>query len=185
MKDKLEQYILDHRQELDLYEPDPELWNKIKFRRAQTISMPTNWKRVLMRAAIFIAIFMSGFFLNSYLRNNNTKIVSKNVRDIVVPELREAEIYYTAIVDKKLKEIHLHSVGYPDIERDLHKEINQLDSIYADLKRDLKDNINNEEVIDAMIKNYQLKIQILEDILNQIKSRENKNDNNEKKSFSL
>jgi 3-hydroxyacyl-CoA dehydrogenase len=46
--------------------------------------------------------------------------------------------------------------------------MSELDSMYYDLKSDLKDNMANQEVIEAIIENYRLKITILEDILTEI-----------------
>ena len=48
-------------------------------------------------------------------------------------------------------------------------DLNQLDSLYTELKSDLRDNIANQEVIDAMIQNYRLRISILEELLSEIK----------------
>ena len=39
-----------------------------------------------------------------------------------------------------------------------------------ELKDDLNDNADNDEVIQAMIQNYRIKLEILEEMLNQIKS---------------
>jgi len=55
-----------------------------------------------------------------------------------------------------------------------------LDSVYADLRRDLKDNAANEEVIEAMIQNYRLKLEILEDVLSQMRQANNNHNNEEK-----
>jgi hypothetical protein len=46
--------------------------------------------------------------------------------------------------------------------------MSELDSVYIDLKADLKDNMANQEVIEAIIENYRMKISILEDLLKQI-----------------
>ena len=43
-----------------------------------------------------------------------------------------------------------------------------------ELKNDLKDNVGNPEVVEAMINQYRMKVQILESLLNQIKEKENK-----------
>ena len=43
-----------------------------------------------------------------------------------------------------------------------------MDQAFAELKADLRDNVDNEEVIAAMMENYQLKLQILEEILNEL-----------------
>jgi len=47
-----------------------------------------------------------------------------------------------------------------------------MDSIYSSLRKDLKDNINNKEVVEAMIQNYRIRLDILENMLQQIKGNE-------------
>ena len=63
-------------------------------------------------------------------------------------------------------------------------DMEELDEVYVELKEDLKDNASNPEVIEAMILNYRVKLEILEDLLNQLKQKENQNDETDV-SFSL
>ena len=59
----------------------------------------------------------------------------------------------------------------------------ELDEVYDELKEDLKDNASNPEVIEAMILNYKVKLEILEDLLEQLKAKENQDEEDE--SYSL
>ena len=47
----------------------------------------------------------------------------------------------------------------------VYQDLSELDSIYGALQQDLRDNIANDEIVEAMIQNYILKIEILEDLL--------------------
>ena len=47
--------------------------------------------------------------------------------------------------------------------------------MFNELKIDLKDDAANEEVIEAMIQNYRIKLQILEEILTQLKNADEQN----------
>ena len=47
--------------------------------------------------------------------------------------------------------------------------MNELDSLSAQIIRDLDDNIASSEVIEALIGNYRLRIELLEDMLSLIK----------------
>jgi hypothetical protein len=82
--------------------------------------------------------------------------------------LKEAETYYTNIVNQKLDELKPIIANCPSLVEELNYDLSELDSVYLDLKRDLKDNMANQEVIEAIIENYRLKITILEDLLNEI-----------------
>jgi hypothetical protein len=44
-----------------------------------------------------------------------------------------------------------------------------MDKVFEELKEDLRDNAANEEVIEAMIQNYRLKLDILEEMLYRLK----------------
>ena len=47
---------------------------------------------------------------------------------------------------------------------EINDELSVLDSVYNGLRSDLADNIANDEVVEAMIQNYRLKLKILEDL---------------------
>ena len=61
----------------------------------------------------------------------------------------------------------------------LTADMEELDEVYNELKEDLKDNASNPEVIEAMILNYRVKLEILEDLLNQLKEKENQDYEND------
>ena len=62
------------------------------------------------------------------------------------------------------------------------EDMELLDNAYSELKSDLADGVDNEEVINAMISNYQIKLDILERILIEIKEKE---ENGFEESFEL
>ena len=71
----------------------------------------------------------------------------------------------------------------PEIQKELVTDISQLDSICSEIKKDLKDNVANQEVVEALIQNYRIKIRLLEDMLTILK--ENENNPEKKKSHEL
>jgi len=52
--------------------------------------------------------------------------------------------------------------------------MSHLDSLCTEIKKDLKDNVANQEVIEALIQNYRIRIRLLEDMLTILKENENK-----------
>jgi UDP-3-O-[3-hydroxymyristoyl] glucosamine N-acyltransferase len=67
----------------------------------------------------------------------------------------------------------------------IFKKLPDMAKEFRELKNDLHDNANNEEVIVAMIQNYRIKLEILKDILQQLKSTEEKKNNDEAKQISI
>lgn len=168
MKDNLEQFISENREDFDLYEPDPQLWKKIeKTTSRKTITL----KKVVWRAAAVILIFGASMVFHRYIDMLNT-LESANVE---IPELQEAEIYYSSMVNSKLGELKPMLEDHPGLDEEVMTDLSELDKMYDELKNDLKDNVSNQEVIEAMVENYRLRLSILEDILNELKE-DNKED---------
>jgi hypothetical protein len=180
--DKLEKYILDHRNEFDDQEPDPTVWDRIETRKAPVIRI--NWKGAALKAAAVAAIFLASYFFHDFMasRNQTTeKLFSKNMENAspIIKELIEAEAYYSSMISQKQDEIFRLTATNPDIRHEIDMEMVDLDRVYSELREDLKDNAHNEEVIEAMIQNYRLKLDILEEMLFQLKQSEESQNNQE------
>ena len=92
----------------------------------------------------------------------------------LVPELKEAETYYANLVSNKLEEIKPFLASNPGISEDVNVDLMELDSVYISLKNDLRDNVANDQIIEAMIQNYRLKLRILEELQDEFKNEKNK-----------
>lgn len=174
MKDELEKFVLKHREEFDFHEPDSRLWKKIKsnIRSGKSI----NWRLIISRAAAVLIIFIISYMINRFVDKGFPRITVIKDKEIEIPELKEAENYYTGLLNEKLNEIKPILSACPALKKELFYDLNQLDSLYAELKNDLRDNIANQEVIDAMIQNYRLRISILEELLSEIKPDKDESD---------
>jgi hypothetical protein len=180
--DKLEKYILDHREQFDDQEPDPAIWDKIDTRKTPVIRI--NWKDIAWKAAAVAAIFVASYFFHDYMssrKNSSQNLLGENKEETspMVRELIEAEAYYTSLIDLKKDEVFRLTASHPEIRYEIDMEMVDLDRVFSELKDDLKDNADNEEVIEAMIQNYRLKLDILEEMLlqlNQTNDNQNEND---------
>lgn len=169
MEDRLEKFVMEHRDEFDVLEPTDALWQGIekKMKKGKTRSIRFYASRVAAVAAIFVVSFMvQKFFFN---QGNIYK---------EIPELAEAENYYSGLINAKLEEVKPMLNEFPDIEEELEYDLSELDSVYESLQEDLKDNVANQEVIEAMIENYRLRIDILEEMMHFL---ERQNENNYKR----
>ncbi len=83
-------------------------------------------------------------------------------------EIFEAEYYYQEMVNAKLAAVR----GKVDTEL-IMADFEEIDEAFAELKNDLKDNVDNEEVVQAMIANYRLKLRILEKIVSELEEESN------------
>ncbi len=184
-EDRLEQFIAENRDQFDLYDPDDKVWKEVR-KTIHSKQRFISWKTVAWRAAAVIVIFAASFMFWEYLNNSDILIgrQEKKVQKLDIPELREAEIYYTNRVVNKLEELTPLIQQDPELQIELNSDLHELDSIYTELQKDLMDNIANDEVVEAMIQNYRLKLEILEDLLEQLQ-KTSKNEENEKNELEI
>ncbi len=176
--DRLEEYIRKNREELDKYTPSPDVWKGIRK------SMHKNRRELIrwLSAAAMIVVVLTTAVLFYVGRDRENYVLSKRDADIRLmktnPELIESEIYYNNLINNLYNEATPLLTGHPDIEKELFNDLSQLDSICADIKKDLRDNVDNQEVIEALINNYRIKMHILEDMLAILRQNENISEKN-------
>ena len=170
MSDRLEDFVRQHREEFDLREPDPSVWLKINPANAPVVKekRPMRWLRVAAAIAVIFAGSSAGiYFLTG--GNNEADLYSQEL----YIEMQETEAFYTMMVSNRYEELRPYLASDPVANEMLSADMEELDEVYHELKNDLKDNISNPEVIEAMVLNYRIKLEILEDLLNQLKEKEN------------
>jgi CHASE3 domain sensor protein len=170
--DNLEQFIKSNRDKLDNYKPSPEIWNRI----TKSVNPGKRSVRFWFSAAAMITVIIgtAAILLMLSQKRNSTF----NTDNYVQPALKETEIYYNTLVNSLYREATPLMTGQPEIEKELKTDMAQIDSICVDIKKDLKDNIANQEVIEALIQNYRIKIKLLEDMVNLLKQDEVEKDKN-------
>jgi len=147
MQDNLKDHIDQQRDEFEVYPFDTEKeWTKLESKITPKNSHFSHWKIAGIAACFLMVVFGVGFTHTNQGEVNN--------------QLSELEKFYEGEIDQKVTLIK-HQIGDDQILQDL----NEMDQVFAELKTDLEENVDNEEVITAMMENYRLKLQILEEIL--------------------
>ena len=169
--DPWKSFIDENKQEFNQQEPK-NLWNAIEEelepKQRKTIEL---WK-VYRVAAILIVVIGLGFFaMYLNLSDSNTTAVVEPKQEQKVDEfsndLVEVENFYAAEIDSKLEEVKKLT------DDDLAiKEIQQLREEFDLLKAEMGDQINDERIVEALIKNYRLRLELLKEILEELKSSE-------------
>jgi predicted CopG family antitoxin len=170
MSDRLEEFVKQHREQFDLQEPDPSIWLKINPATTPVVRerRPMRWLRVAATIALIFAGSSAGIYFLTGERG-----ASGLYSNELYLEIQETEQYYTRMVAQRYNELEPFLAGNPAAREMLSTDMEELDEVYEELKEDLKDNVSNPEVIEAMILNYRVKLEILEDLLNQLKEKEN------------
>jgi len=175
-RDKLENFIIDNRDEFDEFAPAPGLFNGVGIRKPRIRQI--NWNSVMWKAAVVVGIFIGSYFFHDWMdsTSENTQMAATEQSEEsseIVKMLIEAEAYYTSQIDSRKEEFYLLTSEQPNIKDEIDLELVELDEVYAQLKKDLKDNADNEEVIEAMVQNYRIKLEILESVLVQLQRAKN------------
>jgi len=164
--DRFEEQIRNKKDELDKYNPSPNIWEEINKELGKEKSHRRPWISI---AAMVAVILGSAVVLFSTAERWNENKKNHGNGTSVNPQLKETEIYYNNLVNSLYKEATPLLTNNPEISKELSEDLSHLDSICLDLKNDLKDNISNQEVVEALIRNYRIKIEILEDLVNVLK----------------
>jgi hypothetical protein len=171
--DRLEQFMRNNREAFDDLEPMPDLWNRIEEQLPARKIFP--WKTYLGRAAAILIIFTSGYFFSLYITSTkqNGNSVHTEAANGISPEMYtylEARAYYSGMITTKKNELFHLAGSNNDIKKIIEEEFALLDKDYKELEQDLADELAGEEVIEAMIQHYRIKLELLEDILHQLKT---------------
>ncbi|MCJ8167524.1 hypothetical protein MKJ04_21965 [Pontibacter sp. E15-1] len=180
MEDKLKKFAAEHREEFDVFEPQPELWQHIcrelphKPKEAKVISISFgdsvsfSANRLFMQVAAAIALLLGcGLTLlmmkQQAPESNNILAMSQAAASGIAPELAEVEAYYVSQIKEKKSELSAYDLkilGLGD-ENEIDAELARLDSSYIQLKQQLYTNPNTDEIMSAMIQNLQIRIGVL------------------------
>ncbi|WP_161890039.1 hypothetical protein [Pontibacter russatus] len=179
MEDKLKKFAEEHRDEFDVFEPRPELWQHIcadlteKRKEAKVISIrfgeSASFSANLLFMRVAAAIVLLGCGLTLFLmkqnapQSGNMLAMTQPAATSIAPELAEVEAYYVSQIREKksqLSEYDLKVLGL-DGQQEIDAELARLDSSYIQLKKQLYTNPNTDEIMSAMIQNLQLRIRVL------------------------
>jgi hypothetical protein len=168
--DKLEEFIKGNKADLDKYEPSKSTWRGIRVGLKKRRTISPVWFSAVAAVVLILGISIIIMYL---FQKKNSDFFSSNSGQ---PALKETEVYYKTQMNTLYLEAKPLLINQPVIARELKNDMAHLDSIRTDLKKDLKDNVANQEVIEAMIQNYRIKLQLLEDMLNLLKQNETKSE---------
>ena len=175
--DKFEEFILRNKEQFNVYTPSEKVESKITYRKSHNVLL---LRKFMRNAAAILLIFSASYVFHFFYPLDEVYSAifdSENHIEKAYPELYEAKQFYSKQVNYKMQEVSKHIIIYPGIAQELDYEFHELDSVYLSLKKDLKEDISNKEVVNAMIDNYKLKLQMLEDILLRLETLEDKEEN--------
>ncbi|MFH6604937.1 hypothetical protein ACEZ3G_15735 [Maribacter algicola] len=135
-----------------------------------------SWWKPLSIAASMALLFVLGIGYYGSQKTTNENIVE------VSPEISNAQFYFTNLVEEQVR--HLEKESSPETKEiidDTMLQLKKLENDYAKLENDLQNGGNAKMILSAMIINFQTRMDLLQDVLDQIetiKYLKNHNDEN-------
>lgn len=162
--DNLEKFILDNRASFDDAMPGLHVWANIDRQLEIKPLRRIVWMKRLRLAAAVALLLTAGGIMGAYLANSSRQV--KSLADIS-PEHAEMERYFKTQVRNKMTQLaSLRQDTY------VQTDIQELDALYEQLSQELRTAPQGaeEKIIQAMINNYQTKIDILEQVLDKVQT---------------
>jgi hypothetical protein len=181
-EDRLEQFVCENAEGFNSLEPPMMAWDSIEKALPGAKQVPVRklfsfaWK-----AAAAILIFASAWMLNDYIDQKKVArdfaSASYTEASPALNELSEAEAYYTTQISSKQTELLAYTRQHPEIIEDLKKEFKEMDKSNESLKKDLAESNADEKVIEAIVLSYRVKLEILDQMLTELRKANEKNTN--------
>ncbi len=171
-KDNFKDFIQANKDQFDSIEPSPESWNKIEQRVYK--DKPLIRTTILLRVAASLFLILGaawiGIQIVSTPQNQVAVEEAQSIEDSATyafygmsDELVEVEKFYVSEVN--MKEEKLASF---QVDEDLMEEVEKLKLEFDQLKEEMSTSPDPMQVVEALINNYQLRLEILQSILDQL-----------------
>ena len=174
--DKLDKFISENARLFDDSEPDHGHFQRFSEKLDQEYDVERNrFSRNLMlriAAGILILITASVLVFDLGVNRLSKSIGMNNAASGLNDEMQNAMVYYDGLTTNRMGEFNkLACCGEEQIQLNsiVSSELNDLDANIAELKKALSANPDNERVQAALIQNQQMKNQVLDNMISQMK----------------
>lgn len=163
--DNFEKYILENRKQFDSHKADKEkLWANIEERLGPDPKVISFWKFPVFKIAATITILLSVVGLIGVAFNHSSNLESP----VVTKELQDIDMYYANLVSYQVRLVE-HSTKLSDSDKaEFLSFMDELDKEHEELRLELRKNIDNEAVLEAIVANYKKRIELIENLLQQL-----------------
>lgn len=166
----IEEIIKRGRGELDDRDPSEGHFERFSFKLATRLHTGATKRSImpyLLKAAVvtLLVTLSSLWTFDHFVRPNLKKTMTLSE---VSPEYREVEKYYVRQAGFIENEFSSLDTSNPEQKAALMTELTSMDSVYVELQKELRANPSDQRIIDAMIKHYQTKLDVMNYLLEQL-----------------
>ncbi len=171
--DNFEKYIKDNKALLDVHKADKgKLWANIEAgldqkpqHKTKTIKL---WSNSVIKIAATVVIALGLFSLINIFIVNETHTSPEN--NLALQELNDIDSHYKGLVAYQVKLVNKSTRLTADEKKEFLSFMDELDLEYELLKEEFKKNVDSERVMEAIVINYKKRIELIENLLEQINS---------------
>ncbi|SEM11359.1 hypothetical protein SAMN04487910_4140 [Aquimarina amphilecti] len=180
--DDFEKNIKENKLLFDEYKADKaKLWERIEselditpqIKKVKTIKL---WKSPYAKIAASILIIFGAFSLINLFMGSTNNLTEQHIA--MNQELQDIDTYYKGLVSFQVELVKKNAKLTEDDKEDFLSFMDELDQEYLLLKEEMTANLNNEYILEAIVQNYKKRIELIENLLEQIKDSR-KSDENE------
>jgi hypothetical protein len=178
--DNLEKFIHDNRTAFDSEVPSLKVWAAIdraaNQKEARRIRL---WKNLRVAAAVAV-LLVAGGIGGSFITQANQGNSATAILQETAPEYFEMEQYFQGQINQQINQLASYD---PDAQ--VLQDLDQIDQAMLELKEELRTapKGKGKEIVENLIRNYQMKIAILERVLDKMEdtvpTKSNKKEQNE------
>ncbi|GAB3894704.1 hypothetical protein GCM10028803_10070 [Larkinella knui] len=185
MKDKLERFVRDNREDFDVFEPRADLWKDLEkglghkerplWQRPlwQGFTLNTSRRMVWQIAAsIALIVGLGGF----WYFNHQYGVTEQPDMVAFSPTYARTVQQYSRLIEDKRGELKTVAENNPALYQQFAADFERLEKTYQGLKQELPKTPNQEMMIQAMVQNLKMQIDLLNQqlmIIQRIKQQNN------------
>lgn len=195
MRNNLERFVRDNRNEFDGDAPSDALWERIEkglpvtdsgIVKEPALLRSVKWRWIsVAAAAVLLMVAGAIYFVGHTDKSQQGLVKNETIQpgatdkdhnweiESIDPDYAKQVAQFTTVIDQKQLELQALQKDDPSLYRQFSNDIAKLDSTYGLLKTQLPVNPNKEELLQAMIYNLQLQVDLLNQqltIIQKIKS---------------
>ncbi len=165
--DNFEKHIRENASEFDGHKVDrQQLWARIsqELETGKPRVIPL-WKSPMLKmvASLLLLFGITSFVALTILRSERTtetQYVSKELLDI--------DMHYKGLVSYQVQLVQNNPNLSEDDKTEFLSFMDELDAEYDQLRVEMQNNLDNERVLEAIVSNYKQRIELIENLLQQI-----------------
>jgi len=173
--DNFEKHIRENKNLFDEHKVDKDkLWGAIsKELKAEEPKVVPLWKSPMLKiaASILLLIGIGATAVLTVNRNTNS-----NASDFVSIELQEIDMHYKGLVAHQVLMVKNLTGLSEDDKIEFLSFMDELDEEYKILRLEMQNNLDNELVLEAIVSNYKKRIELIENLIQRIKSSKTQDD---------